>query len=434
MLQVFSIAIMVFPSDAVIKAIGASGYVANLVAMAMLGALVLSYFLGYLRPQKGWSPSAGVLGGVWVVSLISYTLMDRPQRTSIELAAADRWFLQLAGVSGIILVASTCLRNLSDVRRVLRALCWGGSFCGIVAGLQFWFSYDITPYLRRLPGFTANSTTLILNRAGVNRVSGTAIHPIELGVVAAMLLPLAIYLAMYDVERTRLQRWIPVALIGIAVPTSVSRSAVLALACSIGVFLVLLPARQRLWGLAAIPIGLGAVFISTPGIIRTLYNFTKEGTSDPSIANRVNNYPMVEALVRSAPWFGRGPATYITQDLTRVLDNEYLTGAIELGIVGFVALTLYFFVPALSAFSTFRRTPDPEMRALCAALGGGLLAGTVCSATFDSLSFPMFVCIQAMFIGLAGCCWLIRDQYLDPDALLTASDYRDVRRLAENKG
>ena len=73
----------------------------------------------------------------------------------------------------------------------------------MVAALQFWISLDISPYLRELPGFSLNfDNPGIVDREAFNRVAGTAIHPIELGVVAGMLLPLAIYLAIFDTDRS----------------------------------------------------------------------------------------------------------------------------------------------------------------------------------------------------------------------------------------
>ena len=120
-----------------------------------------------------------------------------------ELASADRLLMQLAVITGVALVAAECLDSLRDMRRVLRALCWGGAFCGVVAALQFWLSLDLAVYLRDLPGFSLNfDNPGILVRDGLNRVTGTAIYPIELGVVAGMLLPLAVYLAIYDTERS----------------------------------------------------------------------------------------------------------------------------------------------------------------------------------------------------------------------------------------
>ena len=136
---------------------------------------------------------------LWLSALASYVLMDRSMLTAAELASADRLLMQLAVITGVALIAAEFLSSLHDVRRVLRVLCWGGAFCGVVAAIQYWISLDVAPYLRELPGFSLNADDPgIVTRAGLNRVSGTSIYPIELGVVAGMLLPLAIYVAIYD--------------------------------------------------------------------------------------------------------------------------------------------------------------------------------------------------------------------------------------------
>ena len=82
--------------------------------------------------------------------------MDRNELTVPELAGADRLLMQLAVITGVALIAADFLGSLSDVRRVLRVLCWGGAFCGVVAALQFWISLDLSVYLRELPGFSLN--------------------------------------------------------------------------------------------------------------------------------------------------------------------------------------------------------------------------------------------------------------------------------------
>ncbi len=323
-----------------------------------------------------------------------------------QAAAADRLMMQLAVITGVALVAAECLTSLRDVRRVLRALCWGGAFCGVVAAMQFWISLDVTPYLRDLPGFSLNfDNPAIVARAALNRVSGTSITAIELGVVAGMLLPLAIYLAIYDTERSVWKRWAPVALIGLAIPTSVSRSAVISVALALAVLVVLMPARQRLVALCAAPFALAGVFMSAPGVIGTLTAFFGAGTSDDSVLARVIDYPEVERLVHEAPWFGHGGGTYLPENLLYILDNQYLKTAIELGLVGVVALAAFFLVPLIAALVARRRSSDPELRLLCAALAGAALAAAVCSLTFDSLSFPMFSNVYALVIGLIGACW-----------------------------
>ena len=129
--------------------------------------------------------------------------------------------------------------------------------------------------------------------------------------------------------------------------------------------------------------------MSAPGLIGTLTTFFGAGTSDPSVATRVNDYPLVERLVHEAPWFGHGGGTYIVDNVFDMLDNQFLKTAIELGLVGLVALVAYFLragrsprlsrgrTAATQSFGCYaRRSPAPDW------------PRRVCSLTFDSLSFP----------------------------------------------
>jgi hypothetical protein len=328
-----------------------------------------------------------------------------------QLNGADRWLMQVAGMSGVILVASEYLRSLEDVKRVLRVLAWGGAFCGAVAAMQFWLKLDITPYLK-LPGFSFNTAAGFVgigSRGGITRVPGTSVDPIELGVTAAMLLPLAVYLAIYDVNRSKISRWLPVFLIALAVPTSVSRAAILASGVALGTLITSLPPVKRLGGIAGILVAVAGVFLTAHGLLGTLKQYFLAGSGDASIAHRVNNYTFVEQQVRQAPLFGQGGGTdaanYASLASIHILDNQYLTSAIELGLIGLFALLFYLLWPAVTAFAARGRTTQTELRTLCAALAGAELAALLCSAFFDSLSFPMFVSVQALVVGLIGAAW-----------------------------
>ena len=420
LLQLFALTLMVIPSDTVIRAIGAGGYPAGLIGMFAFAAFLAATLLGLHNPLRQRNPIRLVLCLLWLSALASYVLMSRSKLTTAELAGADRWLMELAVISGVALVAAECLTSLHDVRRVLRALCWGGAFAGVVAAMQFWLSLDIATYLRDLPGFSLNVDGAgILVRDGLNRVSGTATYPIELGVVAGMLLPLAIYLGIYDSERSPSRRWAPVALIALAVPVSVSRSAIISVCLAVGVLVALMPLRHRLITLCAAPLALVATFMSARGVIGTLTSFFSAGTTDASVASRVSDYPMVEGFVQQAPWFGRGGGTYFAPNAIAILDNQFLKTAIELGLVGVAVLFAFFLVPAIVAFGARRRTRDPELRLLCAALAGATAAATACSLTFDSLSYPMFTGLYALVIGLIGAGWRLA---VDGEGAVSATD------------
>ena len=87
---------------------------------------------------------------------------------------------------------------------------------------------------------------------------------------------------------------------------------------------------------------------SRHGLVSTIGKYFTLGSSDPSITHRTDNYTYVEQLIRQAPWFGTGGGTYIPTSL-HILDNQYLTTTIELGLVGVVAIAFYFVLPLATA-------------------------------------------------------------------------------------
>lgn len=410
-LQIFAIVLMVIPSTAVFRPLGAVGYPAGIIGMFAFALWGISTVLGLHAPEYRRHPVRGAFCAFWMAVLISYVLMS-PDLTAQQALSAERYPMQLAAMTGIALVTAECLDSLEDIWKVLRALTWGAAFCGIVAALQFWGNVDITHFLR-LPGFTLNTldgtTAAIWSRGSLNRVTGTAGNPIELGVAAAMLLPLAIVLAMYDTKRSFRARWAPVPLIALAIPVSVSRSAVIGIVLAIGTLVVLMPARQRVVALAGIPVALAAVFMTSHGMIGTFAAYFS-GHDNNSIGHRTSNYSYAEQMVRQAPWLGHGGGTHINSLLsfvssTHVFDNQYLTTAVELGLIGVLVLAGLSLVPIFAALQARKSSRNAELRLLCAAVAGGALAAGVCSAFFDSFSFPMFYNVFALVAGLAGACW-----------------------------
>jgi O-antigen ligase len=428
MLQVFALAVMVFPSDTVFKPVGAAGYPASLIGVVVFGMFAVSVLLGFHDPARYAHPVRGVLALMWAALLASYIFMHRGQLDATQVASADRILIRFAVVTGVALVAAETLRTLPDAMRVVRALCWGGAICGFVAMLQFWLSLDLSQYLRQLPGFVVNhDNPAILTRGSLNRVQGTAITPIELGVVAGTLIPIAVCLGLYDRHERPVKRWAPLVFIILGVATSVSRSAILAVVVGFTVLVVLLPPVLRLSALGLLPVVLAGIFMSAHGLIGTLASFFAGASTDPSIRYRTHDYPVAEAAWQRAPWFGHGPGTWIPSDPLNIFDNQYLNSAVELGLVGVLALLVFLIVPGVIALAARRASVEPDLRLLCAALASAALVAPVCSFTFDSLSFPMFVNVYALVIGLIGACTRLamaertRAEKVTPPAALTLS-------------
>jgi O-antigen ligase len=222
-----------------------------------------------------------------------------------------------------------------------------------------------------------------------------------------MLLPLSIWRSMYDPRGARWFHWVQTLLLGSAVILTISRSGVLGVAVAMLVSLPFMPRLLRRWMIVIVPILVVAAFALVPGFVGTITSALTATASDPSIANRLNNYPRVELMIDQRPLFGTGPGTYDTSNLIYVLDNQYLTSAVTTGIVGMVCVAFYLLAPAVMAVVAARHTTDPNTKALAGALAGGLAAAGVCSVGFDSLSFPVFALTYPLLVALSGVVWKI---------------------------
>ena len=136
-----SIALFAFPSVYVVRAIGAVGYAAGLVGMFAFAVWLVGIVLGHHDFGRYRNPVRAVLCLFWIVSLLSYIFMDRGLLSALQINSANRWLMQLAGMTGVAFLAAECLHSLEDVRRVLRVLSWAAAFCGLIALLQWRFSY-----------------------------------------------------------------------------------------------------------------------------------------------------------------------------------------------------------------------------------------------------------------------------------------------------
>src|SRR4029077_18881039 len=120
-----------------------------------------------------------------------------------------------------------------------------------------------------------------------------------------------------------------------------------------------------------------------------------------SISSRTSDYATVAPFLRHSPWVGRGPGTFAPPKFD-MLDNQYLGTLIEMGIIGLVALLIFFVAPAVLARGARRRMTDPGDRLFGQMLAAGSIGMAVAAFTFDGLSFPTFTRLTGLVLGLAG--------------------------------
>lgn len=399
-LTVYVVLLFVIPSAYVIGPLGAAGAPAQVVAMGLVLWWVGRTLSRPRLPEPGRRPVRVAVLVLVAAALVSYVVANLRPLDGVESRAADRGLLALLGLLGVVLVAGDEIPDRERLDVLLRRVVLAGAAVATLGLAQFWTGMSFVEYLR-LPGLTDNGAGIgVAERAGFLRPAGTAIHPIEFGVAIAMLFPLALHYALADGHRGRLVRWYPVAATALAIPVSVSRSAVLCIGLALLLMLpAMAPRARRLAVLGGVAM-VGVVYLTVPGMLGTILNlFTRIGVDD-SAASRTDSYGLAAEFIARAPVFGRGFATFLPE--YRILDNQYLLTAVELGLVGTAALLGLVVTGVVVARRVRRRAPDAATRQLAQALLASLVAGAASFALFDALSFPKVAGLTFLVLGVIG--------------------------------
>jgi O-antigen ligase len=398
-LSCYVVLLLFVPSKLVLGPLGSAGAPSMVFGLASL-LLWLLFRLG--MSQDGGLEAQPVKLALWLFLLsvgISFVIaMARPLNPD-EISPADVALLATASWSGTFLVAHDLVvrRERLDTLLWRLVLCAGAiGFLGIVQVLtkQAWVDRV------SVPGLTLTEVTGTFTRGAFVRPAGTAVHPIEYGVLITMLLPLAIHMGLYLTSRPILVRWAPAAALAAVVPLTSSRSAYLGAIVGMLVYLAGWPAGRRAGALALALVGVVMMAALTPSLFGSIVGLFSGASEDPSIASRTGSYEVAGVFIDRNPWFGRGLGTFLPK--YRIFDNQYLGLLVTVGIVGTV-LFLAIAVVAITTLVRLRRSvADEQTRDLSLALAAGVLVGFVGLAMFDAFSFPMTMGALFLLLGAAG--------------------------------
>ena len=400
LLTVYLVLLLVIPAGLVVSPLGGAGSPAQL--LGLLAALWWGV-QGVIKPK----PTARIRQPVRIAMLVlvttvlvSYVLANLRPINAVELRAADRGLLILFSWLGIMFLAMDGIRSRARLDVLLNRLALGGGLLATLGIVQF-FSGQLLVDQIVIPGLSpSNSIVDLMGANGFNRPAGTALHPIEFGVVLTMILPIALHYALDRQLNGRLRRWFPVVAIAVALPLSISRSAILGATV---VLLMLFPTWSRTRRLNATLV-LGAlgvlVFVTVPGLLGTLASLFTGIASDSSALSRTGSYDLAIEFISRAPIFGRGFGTFLPG--YRILDNQYLGIAIELGIVGLVIVITLFLSGFRTAWGVRQRASDQVTRQLAQSIAAMIAAGALSLALFDAFSFPMVAGLLFLSLGLAA--------------------------------
>ncbi|MFI8304452.1 O-antigen ligase family protein [Streptomyces sp. NPDC085927] len=406
-LTVYLVLAFFIPSNLALPALGGVGTPANVFALLGLLWYVATWLGGRVLPAPGTRPVRVVMCLLGVAVLAAYLADALRGSSHQEILGADRGLIGFLVWVSLVVLVSAGVQERGRLDVLMRRMVVMGSVVAAIGFYDFFAATNIADSLR-VPGLrTSVAQVSVMDRGSFTRPRSTTAQPLEFGGMLAILLPFAIQQAFDPVRRHLhvLRRWGPVLLIGGALPLTVSRTSIIGLLL---VALVMVPRWKpaRRWAAIGVMTASVAVFkVIVPGLIGTITALFASflSNSDSSTQARTVKYSAIVPYLEEHPLFGRGFGTF-TPDLYFFTDNQYMLTVAEMGLLGAAAL-LALFITGIHHGGAVRRLARTEAdRELGQAFFASSLVALVISATFDSLSFPMFAGIFFLILGAGGSC------------------------------
>lgn len=407
--------LLFIPSRLILGPLGSAGAPSMLFGLGSL-LLWLFSFLGAARRAAGEAQPIRIALGVFLFCVgISYALAMTNPLIPDEASPGDVALLALASWAGTLLLTHD---GISDRSR-LDTLIWRFAVCGGLIALlgliqvvtrQLWVDQLSIPGLTSTPGYGLSL------RGGYPRPAGTAIHPIEYGVILAMLLPVTLHVAFQHTHRPALLRWAPAAAVALILPLTSSRSAYLGALIALVICLFGWTRERRVRVIGVGVVGLIGMSILAPNFLNSIIGLFTGAGEDPSITSRTDSFALALEFIERNPWFGRGLGTFLPK--YRIFDNQYLLLLVTVGIAGTLAFLALGVTAVITTMRLRRRLRDESSRDLALALTAAICAGFSCLFMFDAFAFPMTMGTLFLVLGLAGALRRVEDAKAGLAALL----------------
>lgn len=403
LLYIYVALLLLFPAGLSFSALGSLG------RPAIIWGTILLIFATFRRsPRQALTPVLLALLGLCGAVLASYCWAMVSAAPESQFVTASAALVRLASLFGVVLTAAR-LKDMAQVRAVLVFFVITVGCVSVLGLLQILTRSPIIDLLT-IPGTSQDTDPAVFARRGFIRASGTAIHPLEYGVVICATLPLAVFLFLSE---SKPRRWVfaaVAALCFLSAVLSVSRSALIGIVVAVGAALVALPKRGRLVAVAGLVALLSSAAVLNRGLVGTTVSLFSGVDSDPSALSRQGGLIFFTKVFAASPLLGKGFQTFSPSFY--IFDNAYVLMAVETGAVGALSLIALF---AISSWRSLRLgVRAGGRRSFGYALAIAIFIFALLFAFFDGLSFPQSAGCLFFLIGLASAYEISsRDEYLN---------------------
>jgi len=404
----FMAMLWVIPFDSILLPFG--GPVDMTLDRPLLVLLVAVWFFGASTMQKGRPARASAthwaFGAFTLVAILSVLANSETLVRVGELELAVKHLALLASYAALFAVAASIIRP-SEIPKLTKAML--GLACVTALGTIVEFRLGTNVFHDWIgplfPGFVRPAGIGAIDSIGRKEVLGPGVQPLAVATMLTMALPFA-FAWLLEAKETRqklLYAAIVVLLVGGAVATQKKTSMVGPAVC----VLVLLAYRPRpMLRLAPLAIVLfGVVHFAAPGALGGVVDqFSPDRVGKVNTTrDRLSDYEAIRPDLASHPLLGRGYESY-DQKKHRILDNQYLTLGIGVGLLGLLSYLAIFGTAFLSAHRV-ARSGDTDRAPPAMAAAAAIVAALVAGAILDFLALPqlpyLFCFIAAIAVVLA---------------------------------
>ena len=392
------------PSPLIIGPIGGAGTPGNLLGVGFLIWWAAAKVGTGLGVDRGRQPVRIALLCFSLPVITSVVAMFTRPTIGKEVTGAERGLLYCTALVGIALFAADSIHDLGRLHTLARRVVAFGTFVAALGVVQFVTGWNPAGRLA-IPGLARNLSIENQDRSVFLRVQSTTLHPIELGTLMGILLPIAVtYAFLAEGTRRRWLAWAQVLLIAAVLPMALTRTGVIAAVVGLVAIAMDWTWDRRGRVLAAAIAFLAVMRLAVPGLLGTVFALFSDLTQDNSTLARLHRYEAAGHYLLQHLWFGRGINTLypVTQ---QVWDNSYLGLVVEQGIVGIVGWALFLLILLFTARGARRRSADPATRALSQALAGTVVAVGIAFYTADLGAFTILMGTFFLFAGMIGALW-----------------------------
>ncbi len=394
----------------------------NLELYRVVVALVVAVWLASLLvdPRVRWRSTPFDRPVLLLLACILLSDVTNPGRVELYgsfVAKTLTFFLSFVLVYYVI---ATQLRRRESIDLLLRFLTVGGAVIGALGLVErrthfnvFNHLHGALPFLRYEPQIGTSIASL--TRSGNLRVLGPAEHPIALGALLVMIVPISVYLT-----RTQGRRWlIACVLLLVGALATGSRTALSMILAEFILFLIIKPRETKRLLPLAVP-AIVVVHVLAPGAIGGFRAalFPKGGliaeqtrlaaNANPQLAGgRIRQISPMVSEASHHPFFGEGLGTRITgfdvkERNAPILDDQWLNNLLDVGFIGF-GLWLWLFIrPIRMLFRSARESTDDGDEWLYLGLGASILSFAIGMLTFDAFSFTQVYFVFWILLGLSS--------------------------------